>query len=695
MWNVARPGPPGYHPSFGFPKDYGASPAEAQRLHSAQAIAQAETLVAPADPLEAAAAFAVSRLEEHSSEAVRAFWASELRSFRASAEWLRPLTSEWRSSSPTHVQAVLAAASPGGVHVALFDWAARAADVPGAETLTAHWRSGFPLVGDVPVDPVATAHRVKHIVLPAADLLRAAPSHSAALAARARAFADRLEWGDADAQEIWDSTLEEVRVGRISSPTLWSTSDQSLPVCRRFGVRQPTATGKMKLRVIDDFAENLVNDATGVAGRIRMSSTAGLRAVARRLFRRSPSGPLRLLKADFKSAYRCAPILGSHLMFARLLLIRPSDRVLFTATQWAMPFGAVGAVYAWDRIGSAVTQILARLFWLPVLRYVDDLFTVVPADLAEDAFRVLHEVVSLLGLTLDPAKSPPASATATILGVTVECIPRALRFSIEASKLAFWLQELEALLVHPGFRSLTKLVGRLAFGCAAVWGPRPAAFLADFFTALHCGTPLAGSLRARRFSAVTRWWLAFLTQAAGASVLFRLPPASAPPAVLYTDAEGAGGLGACLFTAGRWEWWQATVPASVRAAAPAAGFPSGFPIFLLEAAVPYLALRVWHDLLQGRRVLLFIDNQTFLGALRKGRSTRSPPLNHVVHAIRRLEFRLGLSVTLFWVPSRFNIADPASRGATPPGLPPARPPPGAALWRGLRLVLANPVADLT
>ena len=688
MWRVSRPGPPGYHPSFGLPKDFGASPAEAQSLHSARAVAQAETLIAPGDPLEDAAVFAVERLETHASEAVRAFWASELASFRATSQWLRPLTRRWLAAAPTHVQSVLAAASTNGVHVALFDWASRAASVPRADALTAHWRSGFPLIGDVPVDPIATPHRVKDAVLSEADLLAEAPARSSILAARARANAARSEFGDADSSEIWASTLDEVRAGRISEPVPWADSDQTLPVCRRFGVRQATSTGKVKLRVIDDFAENAVNDATGVSARIRMASTAGLRALARRLHKRDPGAPLLLLKADFKSAYRCAPISGPHLPFARLLLVRPDDAALFTATQWAMPFGAVGAVYAWDRIGSAVTQILARLFWLPLLRYVDDLFTVVPSDLAADAFRVLHEVVGLLGLTLDPAKSPPASLSSSILGISVECLPGSLRFSVEAAKLAFWGAELDALIAHPCMRPLVKLTGRLSFGCFAVWGPGPAAYLVAFYAVLRMGLPREPQ-RLLRFLEVLRWWRAFLSAAQGASVRYALAPAAAPPAILYTDAEGSGGLGACLFSEGRWEWWQAPVPASVGTVAPGLGYPAGLPIFLLEAAVPYLAFRVWHDVLRGRRVLVFIDNQTFLGALRKGRSTRSPPLNHLVHAIRRLEFRMGLTVTLFWVPSRFNIADPASRGSPPPGMPPARAPPSPPQWRGLRACLVE------
>ena len=405
--------------------------------------------------------------------------------------------------------------------------------------------------------------------------------------------------------------MTEVALGRISDPVPWDAADRSLPVCRRFGVRQASSTGKVKLRVIDDFAENGVNAATGVSGRIRMASLRGLRAVARRLHRRDPSTPLVVLKADFKSAYRCAPILGPRLPFARLLLFNPLSSSLFVASQWAMPFGAIGAVYAWDRIGSAVTQVLARLFWLPVLRYVDDLFLVVPADLAAGAYEALHSCVAALGLVLDPDKSPPASPSAVVLGVTVSCAPTRLVFSVDPSKVAFWVSELEALSASPSHRALTKMVGRLSFGAYAVWGPRVAAHLPPLFSALARGIPRSGP-SALLFLSTLDWWRSFLLDSLGSSQAVDLPAAALPPAVLYSDAEGDGGLGACLHVYSSWQWWQTRTPASVRSLHTALGFPQRFPIFLLEAIVPFLALRRWSSLLRGQRLLLFVDNLTLL-----------------------------------------------------------------------------------
>ena len=153
LWAVSRPGPPGYCPSFGAPRLFGASKSEAQVFHSSSAVAAADSLALPSDPLEDAASSALLRLEAASSAEVRAFWASSIASFQARASALAPTTASWLRRAPTHVQSVLAAASPTGVHVALFDWATRQAAVPGAELLTRDWLQGFPLLGEVPIDP--------------------------------------------------------------------------------------------------------------------------------------------------------------------------------------------------------------------------------------------------------------------------------------------------------------------------------------------------------------------------------------------------------------------------------------------------------------------------------------------------------------------------------------------------------------
>jgi hypothetical protein len=169
---------------------------------------------------------------------------------------------------------------------------------------------------------------------------------------------------------VFDQTVLEVSAGRMSP--LVASSTHSRVVTRRFPVQQRSSSGKLKVRIIDDFKESLVNSSCEIAGRIHMGSVRHLSRICLSIWRSSPSRPLVLAKADFSKAYRCCPISAEHLPFADVIL-RGSSGVL-RSTQWAMPFGAIAAVYAWDRVGEAVVAILRRGLALPVSRYVDDLF---------------------------------------------------------------------------------------------------------------------------------------------------------------------------------------------------------------------------------------------------------------------------------------------------------------------------------
>ena len=56
----------------------------------------------------------------------------------------------------------------------------------------------------------------------------------------------------------------------------------------------------------------------------------------------------------------------------RVFLILPVKA--FAAQHFACPFGAIGSVHGWERVGAAVCFLAARFLHLAVLRYVDDYF---------------------------------------------------------------------------------------------------------------------------------------------------------------------------------------------------------------------------------------------------------------------------------------------------------------------------------
>ena len=104
----------------------------------------------------------------------------------------------------------------------------------------------------------------------------------------------------------------------------------------------------------------------------------------------APQGPLEFFKADIDSAFRRIPLRPDHRRFAWVIYCFAGS--IWGAQHLALPFGAgprrlgpsnppparhgaVSSVHNWERIGAALVAICRRLLRIPVLRYVDDLFS--------------------------------------------------------------------------------------------------------------------------------------------------------------------------------------------------------------------------------------------------------------------------------------------------------------------------------
>ena len=87
-------------------------------------------------------------------------------------------------------------------------------------------------------------------------------------------------------------------------------------------------------------------------------------------------------------------------------------------------------------------------------------------------------------------------------------------------------------------------------------------------------------------------------------------------------------------------------------------------ILPLELVAVYLALQIYGKRRRGSQFIFFIDNTAALASLSKGAS-RAPDVNNLVHATWRLAHRLDIELFLFWVPTKFNLADEPSRGRRP------------------------------
>ena len=365
-----------------------------------------------------------------------------------------------------------------------------------------------------------------------------------------------------------------------------------------------------------------------------------------------------LSKSDFRSAYRNCPIYSRHLSLADILIRDPQSGKHHRSGQLAMPFGAVAAVYAWDRLGSAAQALAQHYLLLPVSRYVDDLFWIDHFISADSSRAALLELFTMLGLVLDVSKTPSPEDLMLLLGVRVSIarcsisgLPK-ITLLPEPLKVLLWLDEIERLSRESlaGRPLLLKLLGRLSFACSSVWGARARARLRPLYD--------FSSLKSRDIEDARLcldWWRSRLQSPSPRECFFEAFISA--PVIIYSDADGSGGLGWMIFTENTCLWAGGLMPADLSTLL----LPRKTQIHALEMTALIAALHSNLRHLHRRRLLAFVDNQSAVGALKKGSSSARDlaALAEVAHA---LAARCSCELFLHWVPSSLNLADPPSRG---------------------------------
>ena len=213
--------------------------------------------------------------------------------------------------------------------------------------------------------------------------------------------------------------MADVKLDRIGRPSRIKKFKRT-PCTRRFGVHQTSSKGKSKTRCIDDFLRSKINSLCTVNGSIKMGKISDLIETARKIQQSHPEEELVIFKTDFKSAYRCCPVRPDHYPVAEFVFWDPEDQEPKFATHYAMPFGSIAAVYGWDRLAHAVTYLIRKILLVPAIRYVDDLFGVIFKKDLDEFRKMLLDLVTELGFTLEEEKTPIPSETQVILGIEIK-----------------------------------------------------------------------------------------------------------------------------------------------------------------------------------------------------------------------------------------------------------------------------------
>ena len=385
----------------------------------------------------------------------------------------------------------------------MFEELVKSIDWPDTQ-LHAEIRSGFRLVG-----PGVKSNIFKPDFKPATitenELMRKAKFRRPALIGKLKSQS-KVEYLD-ELHSITRSESEDKQwlTGPTTSQALHQEfPDGWLPVTR-FAVKQ-----KNKIRPIDNFAENFVNEAWSAPEKLDLHSVdhvAWLLGVFCKLVfdkkcidvslkcGKKISGPLHkdwlvsdakclLTTLDLKDAYKQFGFHKDDRNKAIVTLKSSSCDGVDHYIMNCLPFGAVASVRNFNRVARLVRALGVKLLRLPWLNYFDDYPVISPAAISISTMSAAKSFLHLIGFKFSEAKLAPFGCESEILGVVVDsnnCHNGEIRYKMKESRREDILTELQRIcqerVVVPA--TLPSSLGRIQFAEGQLHGRAGKLAMAD------------------------------------------------------------------------------------------------------------------------------------------------------------------------------------------------------------------------
>ena len=505
------------------------------------------------------------------------------------------------------------------------------------------FRSGAPLLGRLPVSGNGTMIQ-KQEHRPIECLRRCAGKNNVALINRIKE--------DQFADEILAQTQLDIRLGRMTEISPCEQIDlNSICISPRFAVEQGIKPcGKRKIRCVDSCTVSGLNPSTEATERLAPDNLDELFEVMRRFWQASGMIP-HLLKVDIASAFRRVPLLPADRWAAYIAFKRKEE--VFVAGHLSMPSGASSSVFAWDRVGAAIVRIIRVLSKIPLLRYVDDMFTADwPACVVHSRECVIRLVRAILGASSITDKYC-SGLPLDVLGITVSADAYGVSFAPSEDKVNKWCGDIdEALSNHslgPGMGK--KLAGRLSWSAQHSFCRLGRALL----------RPLFNIDKRSKWSPILesslKWWREVLSLQ-----IVQVRPWTLPlrrPVVLLCDARGfPARLAAVVYTWDGLSYYTDMVPP--RELLDLFTNRRDNQICGLELCAIALGLCTFAEHLEGQKVHVYSDNCGSQHATDRG-SAKAWDHTRIVHALWYKAALLRCHMVIDRVGTKENISDLPSR----------------------------------
>eukprot|EP00435_Cladocopium_sp_Y103_P070955 s1184_g36.t1 len=470
-----------------------------------------------------------------------------------------------------------------------------------------------------------------------------------------------------------------------------SVGEPWIPV-QRFAVKQ-----KHKLRPIDNFAENRVNEAWECPEKIDLHALDQLTWLISILCKASYHNghvdiPLKngnrlrgrvheewsdvglkclITTVDLKDAYKQFGIHSSDRSKAVVSLKHETESKAIHYIMNCMPFGASSSVHNFNRIARLIWAIGVEELRLPWVNYFDDYPVLSPSGIAASTLSSAKGMLKLLGFRFAENKLEPFAEQAEVLGVVVDCRlvgDAKLVYAMKESRRVEALKAIDEILcdgwVTPVL--LPSVLGRLQFADGQLAGRAGKLGMADIRAlGLHSKQKVPIDDAARRALEMLR--NRFADNVPKTVYLI----SSADPVLVFTDGsfESEGDVetamvgGVLLDGDGPARTFGCHVPSDMLQRWHADG--KEHLIGQVEMYGVAVARSVWKRQLHNRRTILFIDNWPVLDCYIPG-TARQKSWREILLSIEEIDMLYPSQVWATRVPSESNVADPPSRGTIEP-----------------------------
>ena len=512
--------------------------------------------------------------------------------------------------------------------------------------------------------------------------------------------------------ELWNATMEEVVSKRwLDGPYSYDELDTLFngewnPV-RRFAVVQ-----RDKIRAIDDFTESGVNSSFGYLEKIQLKALDEIIWIAscfvklclheeRFDFSLSDGGRLcgqvheywksldlsgAILHAktvDLRSAYKQLAIHPCDRKISVLSLKDPEKGDVFGFVSKTLPFGSTASVLHFNRVSRLLHRLGLQLD-VPWANYYDDYPVVDFACLSSSTSNTIRALMALLGFECSIDKEEPFGPQAEMLGVVLDLGKTGageVMVRNKPSRSKDLADSIDAIIksgvVEP--KKLPSIFGRALFTESQIMGRAGKLAMSELrvLERVHGNRVRVSDVQLAAFSVLAERYKSEIPRT------IKVGP-TLHPITIFTDGacelvDGSlqATVGAVLFFPDRSEpprVFGCFVSSEVLSAWQAAG--KVHPVALTEMYAVCLARHLWRELLNGQKVLFFIDNQGVLDCCIKGYSDEDE-LKKLVVAFEKCDSSKPCIPWFGRVPSLSNCGDLPSRG----------------LWKELRNVIGEFVVD--